>query len=132
MTTFKKFGDKKLSKVDINGSINESVHPNDLRTNCNSLGTQCDQTFPEIRAAKALHPGGDPGAKLKSISHKCHLILVAFVWETTKETINLPPGCLQGGVAAQWRVSICIVAFEQRGSNLYVLRFFYRKVMARI
>jgi hypothetical protein len=44
-----------------------------------------------------VHPGGNPGANLKSISHRCHPILVAFVWELTKETINLPLGCPQGG-----------------------------------
>ena len=44
-----------------------------------------------------IHPGGNPGAKLKSISHRCHLILVAFVWELTKETIQIPLGCLQAG-----------------------------------
>jgi len=43
------------------------------------------------------HPGGNPGANLKSISHRCHPILVAFVWKLTKETIHLPQGCLQGG-----------------------------------
>ena len=37
-----------------------------------------------------------PVANLKSISHRCHPILVAFVWELTKATINLPLGCLQG------------------------------------
>jgi len=42
-------------------------------------------------------PGGNPGANLKSISHMCQPILVAFVWELTKETIHLPLGCLQGG-----------------------------------
>ena len=36
-------------------------------------------------------------ANLKSISHRCHPILVAFVWELTEETIDLPLGCLQGG-----------------------------------
>ena len=41
--------------------------------------------------------GGDvdrdnPGANLKSISHRCHPILVAFVWELTRETIDLPLG----------------------------------------
>ena len=45
------------------------------------------------------HPGGTPGANLKSISHRFHPVLVAFVWELTKETIHLPLGCLQGG----WR-----------------------------
>ena len=44
-----------------------------------------------------LHPGGNPAANLKSISHRCHPILVAFAWELTKETIHLPLGCLQGG-----------------------------------
>ena len=43
------------------------------------------------------HPGGNPGANLNSISHRCYLFEVAFVWELTKETIVLPLGCLQGG-----------------------------------
>ena len=43
------------------------------------------------------HPGGNPGTNLKSISHRCYLFEVAFVWELTKETIVLPLGCLQGG-----------------------------------
>ena len=46
---------------------------------------------------KQQHPGGNPGANLKSISDRCHPILVAFAWELTKETIHLPLGCLQGG-----------------------------------
>ena len=44
------------------------------------------------------NPGGNSGANLKSISHKCHLREVAFEWELTKETIYLPLGCLQGVV----------------------------------
>ena len=52
------------------------------------------------RLAKQLidlesHPGGNPGANLKSISHRYHPILVAFSWELTKGTINLPLGCLR-------------------------------------
>ena len=43
------------------------------------------------------HPGVELRANLKSISHRCHLFEVAFVWELTKETIHLPLGCLQGG-----------------------------------
>ena len=35
---------------------------------------------------------------LESISHRCYLFEVAFVWELTKETISLPLGCLQGGL----------------------------------
>ena len=41
---------------------------------------------------------GNLGANLKSISHRCQTILAAFVWELTKETTNLPLGCLQGGI----------------------------------
>jgi len=44
------------------------------------------------------HPGVELRANLKSISRRCHPILVAFVWELTKETIYLPLGCLQGGL----------------------------------
>ena len=32
-----------------------------------------------------VNPGGDPGANLKSISHRCYPILVAFAWESTKK-----------------------------------------------
>ena len=39
-------------------------------------------------------------ANPKSISHRCHPILVAFVREVTEETINLPLDCLQGGFKA--------------------------------
>jgi len=45
-----------------------------------------------------IHPGGNPGANLKSISHRCHPMMVACVWELTEETIDLPLGCLQGGL----------------------------------
>ena len=54
---------------------------------------------------EAPHPGGNPGANLKSISHRCHPILVAFVWELTEETIHLPLGCLQGGQPGACRLS---------------------------
>jgi hypothetical protein len=40
------------------------------------------------------HPGDDPGANIKSISHRCHPILVACVRGLTKELINLHLGCL--------------------------------------
>ena len=42
-------------------------------------------------------------ANLKPISHGCHLFEVAFVWELTKETIHLPPGCLQGSSKPETR-----------------------------
>ena len=45
----------------------------------------------------ALLYRGNPGANLKSISHRSYLFEVAFVWALSKETIQLPLGCLQGG-----------------------------------
>ena len=70
----------------------------------NSLSRQAEglvvnETDGRIQVPPALsYPGGNPGANLKSISHICHPSLVAFVWELTEETINVPLGCLQGGV----------------------------------
>ena len=54
------------------------------------------------RGAHTHHPGGNPWANLKSISNRCHPILVVFVWELTKETIILPLGCLYGGFRSHW------------------------------
>ena len=54
--------------------------------NCNSL------------TRDVHHPGCNPGANRKSISYRCHPILVAFVWDLTYESIDfishpgLPPG----------------------------------------
>ena len=56
-----------------------------------------DHGTPSVRLSAVVHPGGNPGANLKSISHRCYLFEVAFVWELTNETIVLPLGCLQGG-----------------------------------
>ena len=36
-------------------------------------------TYGQTRVTFRYHPGGNPGANLKSISHRCHPILVAFV-----------------------------------------------------
>ena len=44
-----------------------------------------------------IHPGGNPGANLDSISHRYYLREVAFEWELTKDVIYLPLVCLQGG-----------------------------------
>ena len=52
---------------------------------------------PKMGTGARIHPGGNPGASLESISHICHPILVAFAWELTEETFKLPLGCLQGG-----------------------------------
>ena len=64
------------------------------------LGRPCRAPYPGS-SGEARHPGGNPGANLKSICHRCHPILVAFVWELTKETIDLPLGCLQGGATSK-------------------------------
>ena len=48
-----------------------------------------------------FHPGGNPGANIKSVSHRCYLREVAIEWELTKETLYLPLGCLQGGSPAE-------------------------------
>ena len=48
--------------------------------------------------SSSCHAGGNPGANLKSISHRCHLREVALESELTRETIFLPLSCLQGGL----------------------------------
>jgi len=53
------------------------------------------------RLEQVPQPGVELRANLKSISHRCHLFEVAFVWEMTKETIHLPLGCLQGGMEVE-------------------------------
>ena len=62
-----------------------------------TLAVHRNSCSPALRAPGAqVHPGVELWANLKSISHKCHLEEVAFVWELTRETIHLPLGCLQG------------------------------------
>ena len=64
------------------------------------------------------HPRGNPGANLQSLSNRCHPILVAFAWDLTKTTINLPLGCLQGGLLLNRRllqVLVCEVAEREGG-----------------
>ena len=51
------------------------------------------------RGAYSPSPGGNPGANIKSISHRCYLRKEALKWELTKDIIYLPLGCLQGGVS---------------------------------
>ena len=53
------------------------------------------------RSDHRVHPAGNPGANLQPISHRCYLWEVAFEWELTTETINLPLGCLQGGAGRE-------------------------------
>jgi len=72
-------------------------------------------------ASASSHPGGNPGANLKSIPHRCYLREAAFVWEFTKETIHLPLGCLQGGSGPcvssaprpRQQLSVCVCVCEK-------------------
>ena len=61
------------------------------------LKALCEFIDAGMESPTRTHPGGNPGANVKAISHRCHPILVAFGQELTKETIDLPLGCLQGG-----------------------------------
>ena len=53
----------------------------------------------------------EPTQGQKSIPNRCYLREVALEWELTKETIYLPPDCLQGGpclfrsTAARWNTA---------------------------
>ena len=59
------------------------------------------------------HPRSNPRANLKSIYQRCYPILVASVLrELTEETINLPLGCLQGGVVQKR----CFALFRRQSS----------------
>ena len=39
---------------------------------------------------QAYHPGGNPWTNLRSISPRCHPILVAFVWDCLKKPLICP------------------------------------------
>ena len=62
------------------------------------LGNRAEPSYRKSSGVRLVevHPGGNPGANFKSISHRCYLLEVALVQELTKETIDLPLGCLQG------------------------------------
>jgi len=62
-----------------------------------STNSQVTFGYLDTPQEKVSHPGVELRANLKSISHRCYLFEVEFVWELTKETIHLPLGCLQGG-----------------------------------
>ena len=61
----------------------------------------CALTGPSLELDRSvwlpLPPWRQPRGK-SQVSHSCHPILVAFAWELTKETINIPLGCLKSGV----------------------------------
>ena len=81
--------EKRLSS----GSGFEGLRNCEACSNEDAITCGCGQRGP----VGGCHPGGNPGANLKSIYHRCSLFDAAFVWELTKETIHLPLGCLQGG-----------------------------------
>ena len=61
------------------------------------LGCRAAPGGGRTRAILGHPPWRQPGADLKSISHRCYLREVVFEWELTQETICLPLSCLQGG-----------------------------------
>ena len=54
---------------------------------CKAMGSLHKGLNPLKTWGDGVNPGGDPGANLKSISHRCYPILVAFAWESTKKSI---------------------------------------------
>jgi hypothetical protein len=44
------------------------------------------------------YPGVELRENLKSNSHRCYPILLAFIWELTNQAIETPLGYLQGGL----------------------------------
>jgi len=55
---------------------------------------RCGASIPArlLEDAEQNHPGGNPGANLKSISHRCPPDSGGILWELTTETIQLPLG----------------------------------------
>ena len=60
----------------------------------------------------------NPGANLKSISHRCYLQEEAFEWELTEETIHLPLGCLPGGFRCELLVTALSTRHQQQVMSL--------------
>jgi hypothetical protein len=46
--------------------------------------------FSRAKRFLLVHPGGNPGANLKSIFHRCYLFEEAFVWKLSKENPICP------------------------------------------
>jgi len=69
------------------------THGNVRRWGARRRGARRGRRLSPGRLAATLRPGCNPGANLKSISHRCHPILVAFVWKLARETIELQGGC---------------------------------------
>ena len=75
----------------------------------------CLSSSPQARPPLSMrcHPGGNRGANLEPITHRCYLSKVAFEWELTIKTIYLPLGCLQGGM--RWNPQKPTAIPEHRG-----------------
>ena len=72
------------------------------RSRRRSAGARCSRTCASRTTSSLLshqvslppHPGVELRANLKSISNRCHLFKVTFLWELIKEIMHLPLGCL--------------------------------------
>ena len=83
----------------LQGQKSATANPEPLNPNPSSLIPESEPRTPDpyilTPTPEPLHP--NPYIRTPN---RCHPILVAFVWELTKETIDLPLGCLQGGVGS--------------------------------
>jgi len=81
-----------------------------------------------------LPPGVELRANPKSISHRCHLFEVAFVWKLTKEKIHLPLGFLQGGLpncsnASYGALSEEMCSGSEASSHVRLIDFVYHSTL---
>ena len=79
-------------------SVSHYLPPPGLSPSNRGLSFQADLA-PSLGELGTHQPGVELGGNLESMSHRCQVEEVVFVWELINETIHLPLGCLQGGVA---------------------------------
>ena len=76
-----------------------TLHPSPLGLGLSRLAERCLAPF---MPALPPRPGVELMANVESISYRCFLRQVAFVWELTQKNIHLQPlGCLQGRLNAR-------------------------------
>ena len=98
MAFVEEIGDNSTLRVEVLLMLERTTRPPDSSLDRLKKKKRCTTGHATARIFPlSVHPGGYPGANLGSISNRCHPILVAFAWELTEETINLPLDCLQGG-----------------------------------
>ena len=73
----------------MNGALDDALKADLIDVECEGSSAAL-----VLKLAPGHHPGVELRENFKSISHRCHLFEVAFVWELTKETICLLLGCL--------------------------------------